>query len=403
MNKFTRYAAAGAVAVLAVAGTSNRAEALQFNVGWVNLAGLNAAYSCSHSAYGEGGSYMDSTSYGSRSSYTSGCAANHTSNAASSVVTATETLRAATVQTLGIITNRIAQVRLAQDRGELDPVSLTLSQDGKIGAVGLAGGNAKKGIGVWIQGAYTWVENDAAVTAFDGTIAHGMVGVDYKIGDRVLIGVSGGYESSDLDTTFNKGSIEGSGYSVAPYLSFRINKTFSVDLTGGYAWLSYDMDRKDAGNDQKWTGETDATRAFGLAQVNADFNVKKWALNVNGGALYTSEDRDAFTEKSNGETRAIAAQTTDLGQAFIGTRIGYDFGKFMPYVLARGEFDFSKDDITVGSGQTNPGDSDFGLRVGGGVNIFAGSFVTGTLQGETVLFRDDYTEHKALAKLRVDF
>lgn len=417
MNRifFRNLVVGGAVAVAAIAASSDaKAIALLYGMdaGTGAFAGpvgnLDAAYSCSHSTYGEGGSYMTSAlgnaSYGStRSTYTAGCKAGHTSNAAGTVVASAATLRAATVQTVTLIGNRINQVRLAQDRGEYDPVTLGMTQDGDMGTLGLAGGNAKKGIGVWVQGSYTWVENDATISKFDGNVLTGMVGVDYKFNDRFMVGISGGYESTDLDTTFNKGNLDATGYMVAPYLSFRFNKNFSVDATGGYAWLSYDMDRKDAANNQKWTGSTDATRSFGAIQLNADHAIKKWNLSANIGALYSSEEKDQFIERSGSERRTIASQTTDLGQGFLGGRVGYDFGVVMPYVLARAEWDFSKDEITVATSQVRPDDDDFGLRLGAGLNIYAGSFVTGTIQGETVLLRDDYTEHKALAKIRVDF
>lgn len=415
--KFTnvmRHSLIGAAAIAAVVGfASTDANALDGNESMTmkSLAEFTSTYSCHDTTYGTNSTYLTTkgaaTLYGGgRSTYSASCVANHTSNSASSVVTSAETLRTATVQTLSLISNRISQ-RMAAVKDQQSPV--TYSMDDTSGQVGIAGGNAKKGIGVWVQGSYTWVDNENTATAFDGNVVTGLVGVDYLIKDRFLIGISGGYESSDIDTTFNRGSIEGSGWMVAPYASLKLNNMFSIDATGGYAWLNYDMDRREyLTTNEKWTGETDATRWFAAGVINADHSIKAWRLHAHAGVLYTEETKDAFNEKSTNTlspTLRIAENSTTLGQGILGAKVGYGFfaGKFTPYVLVQGEWDFSKDDVTVASTQTAPDESDFGLRTGLGFNLALGSYMTAQLQGETVLLRDDYTEHKALAKLRLDF
>lgn len=407
--------AVGVAAVVGMAGRDAKAAAGfpgdEGNLALKSLAQFTSTYSCHDSNYGTNSTYLttksaNSTYGGGRSTYSSSCVANHTSNSASSVVTSTETLRAATVQTMTLISTRISQ-RMAAVKDPGNPV--TYSMDENSGQIGVSGGNGKKGIGVWVQGAYTSVDNDNVATAFDGSIITGMVGVDYLIKDRFLIGLSAGYESSDIDTTFNRGSIEGAGWMVAPYASVKLNNIFSIDATGGYAWLNYDMTRKEyLTTNETWTGETDATRWFAAGLINADHSINAWRLHAHAGVLYTEETKDSFLEKSTNTLSPrvrIAEQDTTLGQGILGARLGYSFfsGKFTPYVLIQGEWDFSKDAIVVAAGQTKPEDDDFGLRTGLGFNLALGSFVTAQLQGETVLLREDYTEYKGLAKLRVDF
>jgi hypothetical protein len=75
------------------------------------LTSLNA-YSCYDAVYGESGSYFAGNSYyGVRSDYTTSCQAGNTSNASGSVVTATQTLQAATAQTVGVISARISTAK----------------------------------------------------------------------------------------------------------------------------------------------------------------------------------------------------------------------------------------------------------------------------------------------------
>jgi hypothetical protein len=375
---------------------------------------FSSSYSCSHSIYGQGGTYMSGTTatntvYGSqRSTYTSGCTAGNTSSSASSVVTAATTLRAATKQTLGIIGSRIQAVKLAEADGDGKPVVMGLSDDKHNGTVGLSAGNPNKGIGVWVQGSYTWLEDTNTATKFDGNIYTIMAGADYRINKHLLVGISGGYENTTLDTKFNNGNLDATGFVVAPYLTIRLTDIFSIDATGGYAWLNYDVDRKETvSTGEKFTGEFDSTRWFAAASLNADYTaMKKIKLHGEAGYTYTREDQDAYTEKSattSLSNRNIAANDVSLGMAFLGARVGYDFGFVTPYIMVRGEYDLSKDTVAVAANQLKPVDDDFGLRVGGGLDFNIGPMFSGMMQGETVLFRDNYTEHRALAKLRLDF
>ncbi|CCQ72509.1 autotransporter outer membrane beta-barrel domain-containing protein [Magnetospira sp. QH-2] len=371
-----------------------------------------ASYSCSDATYGTTGSYWTSHAAGaspiygtdSRATYDANCTSGHTSNSAASVVTAVQTLRAATAQTVGLITSRIATQRQAAN---VRPISVSLGQGGKSGEIGLAGGDKNRGMGVWLQGSFTAVEDDNASTAFDGHIFTALVGIDKKLAnDRLLLGLAAGYEMGDFDTTFNSGNLESSGFIVAPYLSFAINNVFSIDATAGYGMIDYDQDRADSVTNEVFKGETDADRFFGSLTLNATKTFKK-KIEVTGnlGASYTNEDRDAFTETgSTGTTVAVAKQSTKLGQAQLGVKVGYNLGKATPYIGVNGEYDFTKSsDPTVASNQTQPDSSDYGARVALGATFALNKRVSGMLEGNYVFLRDNYKEYGGVAKIRFDF
>lgn len=387
----------GVVAVGAAAMLAGKAEAA---VAWTTAKFNN--YSCSDANYGTSGIYWQSGPYlnNLRSTYTPECASGHTSNTPGSVVTAVATLRAATTQVVGLIGKRIAQVRADAQNDK----ALAMTMDGN--GLGLAAGDKMRGIGIWVQGAYTNVKDTNAATKFDGDIVNAMVGIDYQVNNRFLIGIAGGYESSDLDTTYNKGKIDGTGWMVSPYASFAFNQMFSVDVSGGYAWLDYDMDRKDPITNETLKGKTDATRYWGSANLNAIKNWNKFRLSGLAGALYTKEKRDAFTEtSSNAVTGSVAQGSTDshLGQGRLGVTAGYNFGIVEPYVKATGEFDFSKTKTTVAASQAKPSSDDFGVVFGAGLNLNFTPRFKGMIEGNSVQFRDNYDEWNAVARLRVEF
>jgi hypothetical protein len=382
----------------------------------LTLTTLNA-YSCSDATYGTSGSYFSGVTsggatYTSRSNYTTSCETGNTSNASGAVVTATQTLRAATAQTVGLISSRISAVRSASLNSKgLTMTALSLSNDLSNGQVGLAGGNASKGIGMWLQGQYTSVDYDPTAVAFDGNIITGMFGIDKKLtGGKIILGIAGGYEGMDIDTTFNSGTVKSDGFIVTPYLSMLLGKNFSIDATAGYASLDYDTTRTDPSNGEIFSGTTDADRYFGSAILRFDKRRKKskgtLRYGVLAGASYTNESKDAYTETGSGgtNTAAVGSQRTHLGQGLLGVNAGFDFGKIEPFINLTGEFDFAKtNDVTVGASQVQATDADIGLRVGGGLNFRFSPKVTGLISGDAVVLREDYLSYSGTARIRVDF
>jgi len=365
-----------------------------------------ASYSCMDSVYGTEGSYWSNLSNADRSTCDSNCATGHTSNTPGSVVTATATLRAATAQVTSMISSRISAVKKASLGLGGSAVSASLDEGADGGLIGLSGGDKKRGIGVWVQGRFTSVEDDNAATKFDGTVYDVLVGADKQIGKKALLGVAIGYEKSDLDTNYNNGNIDGDGWLVSPYLSLNVNKAVSLDLSGGYAWLEYDMNRRDTNNNETFTGNTDANRFWVNGQVNYDKVVKKALLGAFLGVNYSHEKRDAFSEaSSNAVTGSVShgASSTKLGQIRLGGTAEYNAGKVRPYVGLTAEYDYTKSKTVVAANQAAPSDDDFGMVGRVGLNLVFSPSVSGVIEGSGSFLRDDYSEYSGLARLRVEF
>lgn len=52
---------------------------------------------------------------------------------------------------------------------------------------------------IWIDGKYSWLDDTDAFTDLDGSLVNGVVGADYKVSDRLVLGLMGTYETSDLE------------------------------------------------------------------------------------------------------------------------------------------------------------------------------------------------------------
>ena len=237
-----------------------------------------------------------------------------------------------------------------------------------------------------------------------GNARLGFAGIEKELKKGFLVGLSLGYEDTDLDTGFNRGNLDVDGYIISPYLSYSFKKMFSVDASLGYARVAYDQDRLEFQTSEKFTAKgMDANRYFGTLNLNASKKIKKVSVGGTVGTLYSLEDRDYFVESgTTGITNTVGTQFTRAGQARFGLNASVNLGKLYPYAKVTGVYDFAKTNITVGSAQIQPTQDDFGADFTVGVNLRAKNF-TGTLEGYTSQFREDWSEYGGTMRLRVEF
>ncbi|MCP4709168.1 MAG: autotransporter outer membrane beta-barrel domain-containing protein, partial [Planctomycetes bacterium] len=105
---------------------------------------------------------------------------------------------------------------------------------------GLASGDAAPKLGLWLSPSVSWLDDDNIASRYDGNLYMIMAGADYKISDRLLIGVSTGYEDTDLDTQFNDGTFQSQGCTIAPYIGFVILDGLTADAIFAYTFLNND-------------------------------------------------------------------------------------------------------------------------------------------------------------------
>ncbi len=347
-------------------------------------------YSCS-------GSYNGTT-------YTSYCAG--TEGQASTITTSTAVLATAATNSAKLVSNRVANAVAGNG-------SFNVAANGFSASTGQSAGDYSNKLGTWVAGQWSDLEDENTATAFDGQVFNVMGGVDYRIQPKVVVGLSIGYEDVDLDTAYNgfggsTGTLEGEGYTIAPYIGAEIAPNVTASFTAGYSDIEYDTLRYDPFTGNANTGNTDADRYFVDASVSGSHLIDTaWHLRGKVGVFYASEDKDAFTETeaNTGNTVAVAAYDADYGQATIDAKLGYVFDMVEPYVLAGIGYDYAKDESPVGVGQSKSSldDEDFEAKFGAGLDFNLGHGITAGLEAYTVEFRDDYDQYTVTGGLRMDF
>jgi outer membrane autotransporter protein len=260
-------------------------------------------------------------------------------------------------------------------------------------------GAADKPFGVWIQGAYSSIENGQVGAGADGSAVNLVSGFDYKLNDRLVIGVAGIYETVDIDTSAltGRGNVQSDGFGLSPYIGYQLTPRWTASVNASYNWLNYDLTRAN----NTISGSYDATRWTVNAALNGAYSSGNIRLMPQIGVLYLEEEADAFTE-SNGQVNA--SNTVKLGRLSAGGKVGYATGTMMPYFKLIGEYDFEHPDaLAIGNG-TFTNDDDVGGKIGLGVDFFSAGPFSGNIEGSyDSLGRTDLDVWTISGRLRMRF
>lgn len=242
--------------------------------------------------------------------------------------------------------------------------------------MGRAAGDSLEGVGAWGSYSYMDFENDSVGAAYDGDRQGIMAGMDFKPADNMVVGVSLGFETTDIDTAFNSGGVDSDGYTIAPYFGMLIDDHWSFDSLAGYTAVDTDQSRTTAGS--RVTSGTDSDRWF--ASANLTYAVPfsdTFYIEGRGGIMSANEEQDGYIE-SDGTVRAstrVAVTQLSLGGSV--SYLGYE--NMFPYVGLTYNYDASRNDAAlVGAGGSVINDDDddllgnLGFRYENDNNVSAG-------------------------------
>lgn len=319
-------------------------------------------------------------------------AAPHHDEDNSSTVTQDTTTQSSADQVTGLISDRLSDVTGDGAQG---------GGTASLGITGKAAGSAAATRGLWFNAAVTNVDDDHTGANYDGNIYTFLVGYDATVGDKLRLGLAAGYERVLVDTDYNSGSVQGTAWTLAPYLSYQISDMLSLNATVGRAWASYDLDHAPSA-----VGSTDGERWFGAANLVAKQTSGQWKFSETLGYFYVTETQDAYTETGGGAL-AVPESKRHVGQIRVGGKAGYEipthFGTVTPYVSARAEFDVAKSSDPILSSGAIVSKDDSGATFGAGVKAAMGENMTLSLEATTTAFRSDYEARGLSATLSFKF
>jgi outer membrane autotransporter protein len=172
-----------------------------------------------------------------------------------------------------------------------------------------AGGLLSDKWGLWARGNYSFGEKDttAASPSFDADQWALVGGLDYRLSDRAVIGVSLSYGQSSVD--FNprsEGALDTESWAASLYGSMYAAKNFYFDGILNVANSGYDAQRNISYVDgiglvdTDASGDTDGMTLSGGLSGGYDFLIGALTLSPNLGVFYIDATIDGFTEEGAG-------------------------------------------------------------------------------------------------------
>jgi len=263
---------------------------------------------------------------------------------------------------------------------------------------GLSSGGELASHGLWVSVSPCAVDNTFISTKYDGNLFLGMIGYDHRVNKNLLLGTALGYESTDIDTKFNNGTVNSGAFTVSPYAAFRICDFLSIDVILSYSFLDYDTTRPSFLG--RVTGSYDADRFMVSSNLNYYYLTGNWNFNARFGYMYTKEDADGFTESN---LNRVQSEDTKIGEFQIGGKVGYFINKFELFIGAYYIYDSTMTKTTVPAGQRRPANDKSEVEAVAGINLFAYDTINVGAEVSTSLGREDVDNTSLLVNISFAF
>jgi outer membrane autotransporter protein len=253
---------------------------------------------------------------------------------------------------------------------------------------------------VWGDAKLSWIDPGDIISPTDGELQNATAGIDYRLSDRVVVGLIASYEHTDLETTgFVLASTQSRGFGGGAYVGATLtdNIVFSGMLTGA----SLDTDSNflgaladiDSGRLQASAGLTgywySGTTRFSPSVTLAWS--KEWQQDFVDSLLFFSPD-----------------QTTETAVLSIGGQLGHTFAlgggtSMEPWIGTQWDWTFVNEVKTDGFAAYDLGDS-YDLRVQAGLILNLAANAQLSLTGEVSgLIMPDNDIYSGQANLAVQF
>jgi uncharacterized protein YhjY with autotransporter beta-barrel domain len=230
----------------------------------------------------------------------------------------------------------------AAESGEAIPASSTPS-----GSAPSSTKSNPSGLGVWIGGSADFGSFDAyrQASGFDSDSVAVNAGVDQRIGQHGVVGLSIGYNHDNSDIANDGTRSVAQGYSAALYGSYQPAEHVYIDGVLGGGGLSFDSQRYADDTGDFLLGHRNGSQWFGSLSIGYEYKTGAWLLSPYGRFEGSLSSLNSFSETGD-VTQAIAYsnQTVRTTQAIVGVRasgqVAIGAGLFMPHARLEIGHDF---------------------------------------------------------------
>jgi outer membrane autotransporter protein len=261
-------------------------------------------------------------------------------------------------------------------------------------------------------GQYASLGDTSNANGFDVQSVGTTMGVDARVDEHWVLGVTLGYARSSSDLT-EGGSLDADGVRAAVYAMYERGEFYTELMVGG-SYNSYDTERNALGGIAQ--GSTSSTSFDAYLGTGYDIHVNQWTLTPMASLLYSDVHIDGFDESGSLQPLRIDSQNQSSLRSRIGLRAAYTAtcgsARVTPSLSLQWQHEFLDNELAMRSRFANGAGSPFTVHgpetgrdsalVTAGVNV-AWSRYAVYLAYQAELGRRNYESHTLLAGFRVSW
>lgn len=224
----------------------------------------------------------------------------------------------------------------------------------------LDGGAQKRRYDMWFGGSYSYFDASLGGVKQSGGVGTLQMGADTRLNDRMLVGVAV-FGDVLRSKTSDGAESEGLGVMAGPYAVASLGEDTSLELMAAYGVAFNSINSSDAAN-----SDYRSDRLLLSGRLSGDWSYGAWTIRPSTRITYYAERQNGFDA---GDAGAVAAQTTELGQARAGPELAYEFvwddGALRPHLAFEGVWAFEQTDKIVDGAAVPTGElsASFGMGV----------------------------------------
>ena len=218
-------------------------------------------------------------------------------------------------------------------------------------------------LNAWTEGQFGLYADDEGESGSSGDFFLGYAGIDWRINERLMIGIMGELDWLHETSPGVSGDVEGTGWMVGPYVSYAVSEKLFLDLRAMWGRSENQAAQEVLGS--LYQGDFDTERWIVDARLAGLHQIGSLKIQPELGLTYMNEDQLNHTVAGNDRNLPVNGQFVSTGMISAGAEISrrIRFGEILmePFLSGRALWNF--DDPMQGNGM------DISTELGGQVSV----------------------------------